>query len=80
MKTKTNARYNCYLKPNIETLSIDIATHDITHLTHEQEDDLSRSHLYFTNDPVKPVQKGVSEVDGDENEPFVLADPPSHKN
>ena len=80
VKTKTNTRFNCYLKPNIETLSIEIAPYDITHMSHDQEDELSRSQLYFTNDPVKPAQKGISEVDGDEQEPFILADPPSHKN
>ena len=44
-------------------------------MSHDQEDELSRSQLYFTNDPVKPAQKGISEVDGDEQEPFILADP-----
>ena len=78
--TRSDNKYNYYLKPNANKLSVDLVKCCVNGL--EKEDILSQ-YLYYTFDPAQVRNNGVSQVggaEGDDGSVFVLSDPPPHRN
>ena len=81
--TKSGDKYNYYLKPNADNLSVDLVKCCVNGLSPEQEEDISSKYLYFTSDPAQVGKHGVTQVDGaegDDESAFALSDPPPHRN